>query len=85
MVVAYVLIRVNSGKEDEVLATVERRGEVKEAGITYGAYDLVAKVEVGSPEELDTFIFDVLRRIPEVNETTTLITSRMETGSEPEQ
>ena len=80
LVVAYSLIKVDSGKDARVFAIVRRREEVKEVAITYGAYDLLAKVEVKAPEELDAFIYDVLRRMPEVKETTTLIASRIEAG-----
>jgi len=85
LVVAYSLIKANSGKDARILAIVRRRKEVKEVALTYGAYDLIAKVEVDSPEELDTFIFDVLRCMPEVKETTTLITSRIEKGAASDQ
>lgn len=81
MVVAYSLIKTEFGKDYRVLALVKRRKEVEEVALTYGAFDLVAKIEVGSPEALDTFIFDVLRKIPEVKETMTLITSRIELGA----
>lgn len=81
MVIAYTLIKSESGQDDKVMAVVRRRKEVKEVALTYGAYDLITKIEVESPEALDTFIFDVLRKIPEVKETTTLITSRIEAGA----
>ena len=81
MVIAYTLIKAESGKDYRVLALVKRKKEVKEVALTYGAYDLVAKVEVESPEDLDSFIFNELRKIPEVKETMTLITSRIELGT----
>ena len=84
MVVAYTLIKSESGKDSRVMAVLRRRKEVKEVALTYGAYDLITKIEVESPEALDTFIFDVLRKIPEVKETTTLITSRIEAGGSAE-
>ncbi|MCJ7635471.1 Lrp/AsnC ligand binding domain-containing protein [Candidatus Bathyarchaeota archaeon] len=84
MVVAYSLIKADSGKDARIMAIVRRRKEVKEVALTYGVFDLIAKIEVDSPEALDTFIFDVLRKIPEVKETTTLITSRTEAGPAPD-
>jgi len=81
MVVAYSLIKAESGKDYRIFAEVKRKKEVKEVALTYGAFDLIAKIEVESPEELDTFIFNVLRKIPEVKETMTLITSRIEAGA----
>ena len=79
MVVAFCLIKAESGKDYLVFNLMKNKKEIKEVALTYGAYDLVSKIEVKSPEDLDSFIFDVLRKIPEVKETTTLITSRIET------
>jgi len=81
MVIAYSLIKTETGKDYPVLALVKRRKEVKEVALTYGAYDLIAKIDVDSPEALDKFIFEVLRKIPQVKETMTLITSRIEAGA----
>ncbi len=81
MVVAYSLVKAEAGKDYNVLTAVRRRKEVKEVALTYGAFDLIVKIEAGSPEELDAFIFNVLRKIPEVRETTTLVTSRIERGT----
>jgi DNA-binding Lrp family transcriptional regulator len=80
MVVAYCLVKTELGKDYKVLATVKRHKEVKEVALTYGAFDLIVKIDVPSPEELDRFIFNVLRRIPEIKDTTTIITSRIEPG-----
>lgn len=80
MVVAYSLIKAESGMDHLVFDLVKDKKEVMEVALTYGAYDLIAKIEVNSPEELDAFIFDVLRKIPEVKETTTIITSRIVTA-----
>ena len=78
MVTAYTLIKAESGKDSKVLVVLKSRKEVREVALTYGAYDLIAKIDVETSESLDEFIFDVLRKIPEVRETTTLITSRTE-------
>jgi DNA-binding Lrp family transcriptional regulator len=84
LVVAYSLIKAESGKDARILAILRRRKEVKEVSLTFGVFDLIAKIEVNSPEELDTFIFDFIRTIPEVKETATLITSRTEPGAAPD-
>lgn len=81
MVIAYSLIKTETGKDYPVLALVKRRKEVKEVALTYGAFDLIAKIDVDTPEALDKFIFEVLRKIPQVKETMTLITSRIEPGA----
>jgi DNA-binding Lrp family transcriptional regulator len=78
MVIAYTLVKSESGKEGSVMAALRERKEVKEISLTYGVFDIVAKIEVDSPEALDNFIFEYLRRIQAVKETTTLMTSRIE-------
>ena len=76
MITAYVLAKVESGKDDEVLSEAQKLVGVKEATPTYGVYDLHIKVEFKSIEELDEFIFNKIRRIPGVKETVTLIAFR---------
>jgi len=73
MVVAFVSVRVEPGMDGAVLSKVRTFKEVKEAISTYGMYDLLLKVEVGSLNDLDRFIFENLRKIPSVKETVTVI------------
>ena len=56
---------------------------MKEVALTYGNYGLIAKIEVDSPEALEAFVFNVLRKIPEVKNTITLITFRIEVRPSP--
>jgi DNA-binding Lrp family transcriptional regulator len=81
MVVAYSLIKAESEKDHEVFFALSSRNEVKEVALAYGIYNLIAKIEVESPEALEVFIFNVLRKIPEVKDTTTLIASRIAAGA----
>lgn len=76
MIVAYVLAKVEAGKDKEVLSETQRLVGVREATPTYGVYDLHIEVEFGTIEELDAFIFNKIRRIPGVRETVTLIAFR---------
>ncbi len=80
MVIAYCLMKAHPGKDFRVFALMKRMKEVKEVALTYGTFDLIAKVEVNSSEDLNDFIFNILRKIQEIKETTTLITSRIEVG-----
>ena len=73
MITAYVLAKVEAGKDDEVLSEARKLVGVKEATPTYGVYDLHIKVALDTIEELDEFIFSKIRRIPGVKETVTLI------------
>ena len=73
MVVAIVLIRVKPNHDREVLERVKKLEAVKDAITVYGEYDLVAKIDVENLDDLDTFIFDIVRPISGVVGTTTLI------------
>lgn len=73
MTVAYVLAKVESGKDDEVLKEVKKMAGVRHAVPTYGVYDLHVEASFDTMDELDKFIFDKIRRIPGIKETVTLI------------
>jgi DNA-binding Lrp family transcriptional regulator len=76
MIVAYVLAKVEAGKDAEVLAKAKQMPGVKQAIPTYGVYDLHVEVSFDAMEDLDKFIFDGIRRIPGVKETVTLVAFR---------
>jgi DNA-binding Lrp family transcriptional regulator len=73
MIVAYVLAKVEAGKDQEVLSEAKKIPGVKQAVPTYGVYDLHVEVSFDTMEELERFIFDKIRRIPGVKETVTLV------------
>jgi len=73
LIVAYVLGKVESGKDQEVLTAVRKMPGVKQAIPTYGVYDLHVEVSFDTMDELDRFIFDGIRRVPGIKETVTLI------------
>ena len=73
MVLAYIMVRVDAGKEREVLKEVSKWEEVKEAHIIYGEWDLILKVEVDSIEGITSFVVDKLRTIDAVKLTSTMI------------
>jgi DNA-binding Lrp family transcriptional regulator len=70
---AYVLAKVEAGKDQEVLKKVKKKPGVTQATPTYGVYDLHVEASFNTMEELDKFIFDEIRRIPGIKETVTLI------------
>jgi DNA-binding Lrp family transcriptional regulator len=73
MAVAYVLAKVEAGRDKEVLQEVKKRIGVRQATPIYGVYDLHVEVSFTTMEELDKFIFDEIRRIPGIKETVTLV------------
>ena len=76
MTLAFVLIRVESGKEPEVIQELLEINEVIEPYLIYGIYDIVARVKVGNLEELENVIDKKIRKIQNVSSTYTLITTQ---------
>jgi DNA-binding Lrp family transcriptional regulator len=75
-ILAYVLITVQSGGEKEVLKRISNLKEIIEANLVVGEYDAVVKVKVEDISELDTFLTDKLRALPDVFLTTTMIITK---------
>jgi len=76
LIVAYVLAKVEAGRDSEVLAEASKIPGVRQAIPTYGVYDLHVEVSFDTMDELDRFIFDKIRKIPGVKETVTLVAFR---------
>ncbi|MFB6489946.1 MAG: Lrp/AsnC family transcriptional regulator [Thermoproteus sp. AZ2] len=76
MVEAFVFINTDIGAEDEVLETLSKMPEVKEAMIVYGPYDLVVRVSTDTTENLRRIVSDKIRRMPKIRSTTTLIIAK---------
>ncbi len=76
MILVYILGKVETGSEIEVLDAFKSVGEVKKASLTYGTYDLCIEAQFGTMEELDDFIFNVVRKIPGIKDTATLVTAK---------
>jgi len=76
LVLAYILAKMEAGKDEKIFESIKELREIKEASATYGVYDLLIKVSFEKVEELDRFIFDVVRRIPGVKETVTMIAAK---------
>lgn len=76
MVLAYVLAKIEAGRDKEVLEEVKKLKGINRANATYGIYDLFIEVHFKTVEELDEFVFDRLRKIHSVKETVTVIVSQ---------
>jgi len=70
---AYILITVKSGSERELLKEVSEFKEVVEANLVIGENDVVIKVKVKDVSQLDKFLTDKLRVLPDIFLTTTMI------------
>ncbi len=70
---AYILITVKSGSEREFLKEVSEFKEVVEANLVIGENDVVIKIKAKDISQLDKFLTNKLRILPDVFLTTTMI------------
>lgn len=74
---AYIMINVKTGTEDEVCEELVKFEEVVEAATIFGEYDAVIKVNAKNMEQLDHFIIEKLRGIPNIFLTATMLIDKM--------
>lgn len=72
MTVAYVLITVESGSEDEVLDKLAAIDEVREVYFIYGVYDIIVKIVVENIDKVREVAWKI-RRLEKVKSTVTMI------------
>ncbi len=70
---AYVLINAEIGSEEALAKELLKVDGVIEASIVYGVYDIVAKVEAATMEELKQTVTWKIRRLGKVRSTLTMI------------
>jgi len=73
---AYVLVTLKSGAEREVCRRVSSFEEVVQVDELYGEYDAIVKVRVEDLSQLDKFLTDTLRTLPDIFLTTTMIVAK---------
>jgi len=73
MAAAYVLINCELGSEEGVIIELKSIEGVKEVHGTFGAYDILAKVESSLVESLRETITWKIRKIPKIRSTLTLM------------
>jgi len=71
---AFVLLNAELGSENEVLDELKMIDGVKETYLVYGVYDIIAKIEAETMEDLKNIISWKVRRILKVRSTITMIT-----------
>ena len=74
MVTAYVLLNTELDAETEVMKDMKMIVEIKEAHMVYGVYDIIARIEADTLEDLKNIISWKVRRINRVRSTLTMIT-----------
>jgi len=73
MISAFTLVRAVPHRNVEVLERIKNLSLIKEASLVYGEYDLIVETSTKTIEELNKFIYNVLRKIPHITMTTTMI------------
>ena len=72
MSISFVLVQCTIGHEMEVLRSLLELDSVKEAKGTFGYYDLLVKITAESDRDIEKIITKKIRKIKNVNTTTTL-------------
>jgi DNA-binding Lrp family transcriptional regulator len=73
METAYVLVNCDLGSEDTIIEELNHIESVKEVHGTFGAYDIVAKVENPDRDKLRETIIWNIRKLDHVRSTLTLM------------
>jgi len=73
MAIAYVLINCDLGYEEQIIEELKHISDVKEIHGTFGAYDILSKVESDTVEKLKETITCKIRKIQKVRTTLTLL------------
>jgi len=77
MPMAFVLINVEIGGEEEVVKNLKQIEEVKEAYLLFGVYDIIVKVEAEDRQRVEEIIIWKIRKFDKVRQT---ITNWVHTG-----
>ena len=73
MALAFVLLNVEPGTEEEVRDTVSKIEEVEEVHLVYGTYDLVLKLSADTMDEVKKAVTGKIRKLDEVRSTLTML------------
>ena len=69
---AYFMAIVKRGSEHEVAERLRKMEDVTESLVTYGLWDIVARIETEDLQKLDQIITE-MRKIQEITQTSTLV------------
>jgi len=73
MAQAFVLINCELGSEEEIISELKTFSDVKEVHGTFGAYDVIVKVESDDTTDMRSTITEKIRKIEHVRSTLALI------------
>ena len=73
MPLAFVMMTAEVGREADVLNELKEIEHVKEACLTYGVYDVIARIEVEASDKLKDIIVKKVRSLNNVRSTLTMM------------
>jgi DNA-binding Lrp family transcriptional regulator len=76
-VLAYILMDLELGKTDDVLAALRKIDEATTVAVTTGSYDIVVLLEVNNLEELYEITVQKIHKIPGIKETQTAVVEKI--------
>lgn len=68
----FVLINCELGSEDYIIEELKLIPQVKNANVTFGAYDVVAEIQANNSQEFDQTVSQKIRTLSQVVSTMTL-------------
>jgi len=77
LISAFTLVKVVPHRNVQVFKKMKKLSTIEEATLVYGEYDIILKTHTKSIEELNRFIYNVLRKTPSITTTTTMIVAHI--------
>ncbi len=72
MHIGYVLLNCDLGAEEYILEQLRQIPEIKNAYLTFGAYDVIAEIHANSQEDFEKTVSSKIRKLARVVSTMTL-------------
>ncbi len=72
MHIGYVLLNCDLGAEEYVVEELRQIPEIKNAYLTFGAYDVIVEIHANSQEDLEKTVSSKIRKLARVVSTMTL-------------
>ncbi len=72
MHIGYVLLNCDLGAEEYIVEELRQIPEIKNAYLTFGAYDVIAEIQANSQEDFEKTVSSKIRKLARVVSTMTL-------------
>ncbi len=72
MHLGYVLLNCDLGAEEYIVEELKQISEIKNAYLTFGAYDIIAEIHAKSQEDFEKTVSSKIRKLARVVSTMTL-------------